>query len=90
LELRAEGQCLNGHEPGEQERAAEARPPRSRRTGDVLSTGTERRPVRSLGHPVDMELAGSAVGREVPSPCEESGPPRAPRASSEDPSCRRR
>ena len=86
-ELCAEGQRLNGHEPGEQECAAEARPPRSRRAGDVLSTGTELRP-RSLGHPVDMELACSAVGREVPSTCEEIGPARAPRASSEDPSCR--
>jgi len=85
LELRAEGQRLTGHEPDEQECAAEATP----RSGDVLSTGTELRPAGWSSHLVDMELACSAVGREVPSTCRKVGQGCAPWASSADPSRRR-
>jgi hypothetical protein len=56
-ELRAEGQDLNGHEPGEQKYAPEATPPRCRRLGEVLFAGTELRPARYLRHPIDMERA---------------------------------
>ncbi len=66
-ELRAEGQRLNGDEPGEQEYAPEASTSRFKRSRDILFTGTEVRPDRSLRHPGDMELVRSAVGREPPS-----------------------
>jgi hypothetical protein len=89
-ELRAEGQRLHDHEPGEQEYAPEATPPRCRRSGDVLSTWTELWPARSSRHPVDMELACPVVVREVPSTRWKVGEARAPRTSSEDQPCRRR
>lgn len=89
-ELRSEGQRLNDHEPGEQEHAPEARPPRCRRSRDMLSTGTELWPARSSRHPVDMEPACPAVGREAPSTCRRGRQASTSWTSSENLFCRLR